>query len=101
MANTREVFEIAFQLCIRQAQRTKDGAGYLNPDIQSKWEGWQARERLTAAPVQTPEQMARMVETVPTLDGEIVNCPWCGASAYDFDTDRPASYCNHKEIQNG
>lgn len=29
---------------------------------------------------------------------EIVRCPWCGALAWEGDTDRPATYCNHKPI---
>lgn len=35
-------FEAHFNLSSRQAWKTKDGLNYLNPDIQSKWEGWQA-----------------------------------------------------------
>lgn len=64
MADTREVFEAHFKLGIRQQKRYKDG-DYRDTFVQDKWEGWQARERITAAPVQTPEQMAHMVETAP------------------------------------
>lgn len=38
----RAAFEKHFDLSSRQAWKTRDGAGYMNTDIQAKWLGWKA-----------------------------------------------------------
>jgi hypothetical protein len=49
MTDTRDLFERTFALNSRQQMKRHDGS-YFYADIQAKWEGWQAREKIAAAP---------------------------------------------------